>query len=48
MGKLAQPLRVAVTGKAASPPIDVTVHLLGREVTLKRLKDALAHIHAAG
>lgn len=48
MGKLAQPLRVAVTGKAASPPIDVTVHLLGREMTLQRLKDALAHIRAAG
>ncbi|MEO6696804.1 MAG: glutamate--tRNA ligase, partial [Gammaproteobacteria bacterium] len=47
MGKLAQPLRVAVTGKAASPPIDVTVHLLGRETTLLRLEKALAHIRAS-
>ncbi|RJQ46809.1 MAG: glutamate--tRNA ligase [Gammaproteobacteria bacterium] len=44
LGKLAQPLRVAVTGKAASPPIDVTVHLLGREKTRQRITRALAHI----
>ena len=46
MGKLAQPLRVAVTGKAASPPIDATVHLLGRETTLQRLDRVIAHIRA--
>ncbi len=44
LGKLAQPLRVAVTGKAASPPIDVTVHLLGPEKTRQRITRALAHI----
>ncbi|MCL4316264.1 MAG: glutamate--tRNA ligase [Gammaproteobacteria bacterium] len=44
LGKLAQPLRVAVTGKAASPPIDVTVHLLGRHKTSQRITRALAHI----
>jgi glutamyl-tRNA synthetase len=44
LGKLAQPLRVAVTGRTASPPIDVTVHLLGREKTRQRITHALAHI----
>ncbi len=30
LGKVAQPLRVAVSGGAVSPPIDITVALLGR------------------
>ena len=33
LGKVAQPLRVAVSGGAVSPPIDITVALLGRERT---------------
>jgi len=41
MGKLGQPIRVAVTGGAVSPPIDVTVWLVGKERTLKRLDHAL-------
>jgi glutamyl-tRNA synthetase len=41
MGKIAQPLRVAVTGDTISPPIDVTLALLGREKTLARLNGAL-------
>ncbi|MHB0889270.1 glutamate--tRNA ligase [Acidithiobacillus sp.] len=40
MGKVAQPLRVAVAGKAVSPPIDLTLALLGREETLSRLEHA--------
>lgn len=31
MGKIAQPLRVAVTGSGMSPPIDMTLMLLGKE-----------------
>ncbi|MBS0579532.1 MAG: glutamate--tRNA ligase [Proteobacteria bacterium] len=42
LGKIAQPLRVAVAGVAVSPPIDVTLGLLGRERTLLRLDSALA------
>jgi glutamyl-tRNA synthetase len=42
LGKIAQPLRVAVTGGAVSPPIDLTVELLGRDRTLARLTRALA------
>ncbi|MDE0284314.1 MAG: glutamate--tRNA ligase, partial [Gammaproteobacteria bacterium] len=40
-GKIAQPLRVAVTGGAVSPSIDVTLELLGRDRTLSRLARAL-------
>ena len=41
MGKLGQPVRVAVTGGSVSPPIDVTVYLVGRQRTLKRLDHAI-------
>jgi glutamyl-tRNA synthetase len=44
LGKVAQPLRVAVAGRAVSPPIDVTLTLLGREQTLRRLDRALDYI----
>lgn len=44
LGKVAQPLRVAMSGGTVSPPIDVTVHLIGRERTLARLDKALAYI----
>ena len=46
MGKLGQPLRVAVTGTGVSPPIDVTVCLVGRERTAQRLDRAIAAIEA--
>ncbi|TLZ49047.1 MAG: glutamate--tRNA ligase [Gammaproteobacteria bacterium] len=42
LGKIAQPVRVAVTGTAVSPPIDATLALLGRERTLARLDAVLA------
>jgi len=44
LGKIAQPLRVAIAGRAVSPPIDVTLALVGRERTLTRIDRALAHI----
>jgi glutamyl-tRNA synthetase len=44
LGKIAQPLRVAVAGRAVSPPIDITLALLGREKTVQCLDRALAHI----
>lgn len=44
MGKVAQPLRVAVCGSAVSPPIDATLSLLGREKTLSRIKRAIDYI----
>jgi glutamyl-tRNA synthetase len=42
LGKVAQPVRVAVTGSTVSPPIDATLALLGRERTLARLSAAQA------
>ncbi|HHM04437.1 MAG TPA: glutamate--tRNA ligase [Gammaproteobacteria bacterium] len=48
LGKLAQPLRVAVTGGTVSPPINVTLRLIGRERTLVRIARALAYIGALG
>ena len=42
LGKVAQPLRVAVTGTAVSPPIDITLELLGRTRSLARIDAALA------
>jgi glutamyl-tRNA synthetase len=44
LGKVAQPLRVAVVGRAASPGIDITLHLVGREACLRRIDRALNHI----
>jgi glutamyl-tRNA synthetase len=44
MGKVAQPLRVAVVGRAASPGIDVTLTLVGKEATLRRIDRALDFI----
>jgi glutamyl-tRNA synthetase len=41
MGKIAQPLRVAVTGGSISPSIDMTLTLLGKKRVLARIEDAL-------
>lgn len=46
MGKVGQPLRVAVTGEGASPAIDITLRLVGRERTLRRIDHALAYVEA--
>ena len=42
MGKVAQPLRVALTGNTVSPPIDVTLDLIGKDETLRRIEACLA------
>ena len=44
MGKVGMPLRVAVVGCGASPSIDITLQLLGKEKTLRRIDQALAYI----
>jgi glutamyl-tRNA synthetase len=44
MGKVAQPLRVAIVGRAASPGIDVTLKLVGKPATLRRIDRALEYI----
>ena len=47
LGKIAQPLRVAVTGSSVSPPIDSTIALLGRERTLTRLDAGIERCRSA-
>jgi glutamyl-tRNA synthetase len=42
MGKVAQPVRVAVTGNTVSPGIGETLLLLGRDEALQRMDAALA------
>jgi len=44
LGKVAQPLRVAVCGSAVSPAIDVTLSLLGKDKTLCRMQRAINYI----
>ncbi len=44
LGKIAQPLRVAVTGGTISPPIDVTVKLIGQARCVERIKHAVTFI----
>lgn len=48
LGKIAQPLRVAVAGVAVSPPIDVTLELLGQEQVLSRIDRLLNHAATEG
>ncbi|AIB11969.1 glutamyl-tRNA synthetase [Azospirillum argentinense] len=40
LGKIAQPLRAALTGSTVSPPIFEVAEILGRAETLARMKDA--------
>ena len=47
MGKVAQPLRVAVCGSGVSPPIDTTVELLGRQCSIERLYRAKKFIQSS-
>ncbi len=44
LGKVAQPLRVAISGGAVSPPIDITAALIGREKVASRIARALRYI----
>ena len=41
LGKLAQPVRVALTGTTVSPGIYDVILLLGKEETLKRLQNVV-------
>lgn len=48
LGKIAQPLRVALAGTGVSPPIDQTLAILGREESLARLDRAIAFAAGGG
>ena len=44
MVKIAQPVRVALTGKTVSPPIDEVMDALGQEKVIQRLEQAIDYI----
>lgn len=44
LGKVAQPLRVALTGEAVSPGIFEVMEVMGQEMVLRRLSNAISHI----
>ncbi|MBW2181513.1 MAG: glutamate--tRNA ligase [Deltaproteobacteria bacterium] len=44
LGKIAQPVRIALTGKTVSPGIFEVIEVLGKERTLQRLNDAIQYI----
>jgi len=48
MGKLGMPLRLAVTGGSPAPDLDLTLQLIGREATLRRIDKALGYIRQQG
>jgi glutamyl-tRNA synthetase len=41
MGKIGMPLRVAITGGAMSPSVDVTLELIGKERVISRIEKAI-------
>jgi len=42
--KIAQPLRVALTGRTVSPPIDEVMEVVGKKEVIKRLEKAIEYI----
>ena len=44
LGKIAQPVRVALTGTSVSPGIFEIIDVLGKETVLKRLRKALGYV----
>jgi glutamyl-tRNA synthetase len=46
LGSFLTPVRVAVTGKAVSPPLFESIQVIGREETLKRLRNAIQALTA--
>jgi glutamyl-tRNA synthetase len=48
LGKLAQPLRAAVTGTTVSPGLFEVLELIGQERTLARIKKALGWMRGRG
>ncbi len=46
-GQMFQPIRVAVTGRTASPPLFETLEVLGREAALRRVGQAIEKLAAS-
>ena len=48
LGSFLTPVRVALTGKAVSPPLFESMHVLGRAESLRRMANAMAALRAVG
>ncbi len=48
LGKVAQPIRVAIAGSTISPPIFESLEFLGKQRTLQRIDRCLVNTHAQG
>ncbi|MCK4847231.1 MAG: glutamate--tRNA ligase, partial [Deltaproteobacteria bacterium] len=46
LGKLAQPVRVALTGTSVSPGIFETIEAMGKDMTIDRLTEAISYMKA--
>ncbi len=46
-GKVAMPLRIAVTGGSPSPDLDLTMEMIGQQACLRRIDKALAYIESS-
>ena len=46
LGKVAQPIRVAVSGGPVSPPIYDTLVILGKDASIRRMERCLSHREA--
>lgn len=44
LGKIAQPLRIAMTGGTVSPPIDITLELLGKDKVIWRINKCMEFV----
>ena len=44
MGSLAQPIRIALTGAAVSPPLGITLASLGKDESLRRIERCLSAV----
>jgi len=47
-GQMFQPIRVAVCGRKAAPPLFETLEVLGRTKCLRRIEEAIAKLRSAG
>ncbi len=47
-GKVGMPARLAITGGAPSPDLDLVIQLVGKEAALRRIDKAIEFINAAG
>jgi glutamyl-tRNA synthetase len=47
-GQMFQPIRVAVTGRTASPPLFESLEVLGRETAVKRIEEAIGKVSGPG